>query len=65
MGAGAQKSGGAAALPAPPPPRSLLPHIRFCGGDISDVSGCCLSPLLFLAKGVTEEKLTVLSIFNH
>ena len=23
MGAGAQKSGGAAALPAPPPPRSL------------------------------------------
>ena len=30
MGAGAQKSGGAAALPAPPPPRSLymlLTHI--------------------------------------
>ena len=24
MGAGAQKSGGAAGLPAPPPPRSLL-----------------------------------------
>ena len=27
VGAGAQKSGGAAALPAPPPPRSLpIPH---------------------------------------
>ena len=26
MGAGAQKSGGAAALPAPPPPRSLNPR---------------------------------------
>ena len=26
VGAGAQKSGGAAALPAPPPPRSLLTH---------------------------------------
>ena len=33
VGAGAQKSGGAAALPAPPPPRSLRPSrwIRQCG----------------------------------
>ena len=28
VGAGAQKSGGAAALPAPPPPRSLIMWIR-------------------------------------
>ena len=42
-----------------------LPHSRFWGGDISDVSGCCLSRLLFLAEGVTEETLTVFLIFNH
>ena len=41
-----------------------LPHTRFWGRDISDVSGCCLSHLLFLTEGVTEEKLTALLIFN-
>ena len=42
-----------------------LPHTRFWGWRYFCVRGCCLSHLLFLTEGVTEEKLTVLSIFNH
>ena len=37
MGAGAQKSGGAAALPAPPPPRSL--RTRPLGGFETNMTG--------------------------
>ena len=46
VGAGAQKSGGAAALPAPPPPRSLQ-----VGGE-SNSWGFCLVLLssIFLLK---------------
>ena len=33
VGAGAQKSGGAAALPAPPPPRSLQQFLKILAHD--------------------------------
>ena len=38
MGAGAQKSGGAAALPAPPPPRSLY-HVQRAKKVVSNSPG--------------------------
>ena len=38
MGAGAQKSGGAAALPAPPPPRSLFELARIKAAKRSTVT---------------------------